>query len=199
MTDRLGNKRIPLTAAGQGIGRATALAFAAEGATIIATDIDAGKLAGLPGTARALDVRDAPQNPAKFDLAAGEGSVAFPEIGLVGSVHRDPAMAGRQPQDQGALALVFFLKVQQQGAQVALDPFGGVFGGETIDTAFDPRDHQCLPAIARQVLGPFAGEGEQVTDRGDLGRLGNLTKRLGSPQEAQAATLPDITLDRSPG
>ncbi len=47
MTDRLKNKIAVITAAGQGIGRAIADAFAAEGAGVIATDIDAGKLAGL--------------------------------------------------------------------------------------------------------------------------------------------------------
>ncbi len=36
-----------LTAAGQGIGRATAKAFAAAGANVVATDVDAAKLAGL--------------------------------------------------------------------------------------------------------------------------------------------------------
>lgn len=36
-----------VTAAGQGIGRATAQAFAAAGATVVATDVDASKLAGL--------------------------------------------------------------------------------------------------------------------------------------------------------
>ena len=36
-----------VTAAGQGIGRATAQAFAAAGATVIATDVDTAKLAGL--------------------------------------------------------------------------------------------------------------------------------------------------------
>jgi 2-keto-3-deoxy-L-fuconate dehydrogenase len=51
-----------VTAAGQGIGRATALAFAAAGARVIATDVDAAKLDGL-GSATihtaALDVLDA--------------------------------------------------------------------------------------------------------------------------------------------
>ncbi len=45
---RLSGKRAFLTAAAQGIGRATAIAFAREGATVIATDINADKLEGLP-------------------------------------------------------------------------------------------------------------------------------------------------------
>jgi 2-keto-3-deoxy-L-fuconate dehydrogenase len=47
MTDRLKNKLALVTAAGQGIGRAIAEAFIAEGATVIATDISLGKLDGL--------------------------------------------------------------------------------------------------------------------------------------------------------
>ena len=41
---RLNNKKIVVTAAAQGIGRATALAFAKEGANVIATDINEEKL-----------------------------------------------------------------------------------------------------------------------------------------------------------
>ncbi|HUB14229.1 MAG TPA: SDR family oxidoreductase [Acetobacteraceae bacterium] len=40
MPDTLANKTAFVTAAGQGIGRATALAFAAEGARVIATDVN---------------------------------------------------------------------------------------------------------------------------------------------------------------
>jgi 2-keto-3-deoxy-L-fuconate dehydrogenase len=40
MAGRLADKTAFVTAAGQGIGRATALAFAAEGATVIATDVN---------------------------------------------------------------------------------------------------------------------------------------------------------------
>ena len=58
MAGRLLGKTALVTAAGQGIGRATALAFIAEGARVIATDLDPAKLAGLDGAdSRALDVR----------------------------------------------------------------------------------------------------------------------------------------------
>ena len=58
MAGRLTGKIAVITAAGQGIGRAIAEAFAAEGAQVIATDLDAGKLNGL-AAARLLrlDVR----------------------------------------------------------------------------------------------------------------------------------------------
>lgn len=60
--DRLKGKTCLVTAAGQGIGRATARAMHAEGARVIATDIAAAALADLagPGVETApLDVRDA--------------------------------------------------------------------------------------------------------------------------------------------
>src|SRR5262244_2309799 len=58
MAGRLKGKVALVTAAGQGIGRAIAAAFAAEGAKVIATDLDAGKLKGLRAAERrALDVR----------------------------------------------------------------------------------------------------------------------------------------------
>ena len=57
---RLDGKRILITAAGQGIGRATALACAAEGAQVIATDLRAELLDGLDGMrTEILDVTDA--------------------------------------------------------------------------------------------------------------------------------------------
>ena len=46
---RLQNKKIIVTAAAQGIGRATAIAFSKEGASVIATDINAEKLSLLKG------------------------------------------------------------------------------------------------------------------------------------------------------
>ena len=60
MGGRLAGKTALITAAGQGIGHATAVAFQNEGARLWATDIDEAKLAGLATlggvTCRALDV-----------------------------------------------------------------------------------------------------------------------------------------------
>jgi 2-keto-3-deoxy-L-fuconate dehydrogenase len=72
---RLAGKRALVTAAGQGIGRASALAMAREGARVIATDINAETLGALKDEAgglaletRLLDVRD----PAAVAAAAAE-------------------------------------------------------------------------------------------------------------------------------
>ena len=57
------NKTVLITAAGQGIGKASALAFARAGAKVIATDVNDAALAELSGqanvTTRHLDVLDA--------------------------------------------------------------------------------------------------------------------------------------------
>src|SRR5436305_2665188 len=62
MPDRLKGKRGIVTAAAAGIGRSAAIAFAREGATVFATDIDVKGLAALAkdGVAEVarLDVRD---------------------------------------------------------------------------------------------------------------------------------------------
>ena len=59
---RLQGKHILITAAGQGIGKATVLAMVAEGATVWATDVNASLLEGFKGMEHVhtavLDVMD---------------------------------------------------------------------------------------------------------------------------------------------
>lgn len=57
MAGRLEGKVALLTAAAAGIGRATAEAFAAQGAKVIATDLNLDGLKGIAGETRQLDVR----------------------------------------------------------------------------------------------------------------------------------------------
>ena len=80
---RLAGKTAFVTAAGQGIGRASAEAFLAEGAKVFATDIDPDKLAGLDGAERfALDVTDAASIAAAVERA-GSVDVLFNCAGYV--------------------------------------------------------------------------------------------------------------------
>jgi 2-keto-3-deoxy-L-fuconate dehydrogenase len=82
---RLAGKRAVITAAAQGIGRASALAFAREGAKVIATDINMTALEGLraEGIATAkLDVLDAGAIEA-FGKATGTIDVLFNCAGYV--------------------------------------------------------------------------------------------------------------------
>jgi len=84
--DRLKGKRAFITAAGQGMGRAAAIAFAAEGAQVWATDVNAEALRSLEGTprvtTRVLDVTDsgAVERVAK---EAGDVNVVFNCAGIV--------------------------------------------------------------------------------------------------------------------
>jgi 2-keto-3-deoxy-L-fuconate dehydrogenase len=75
MADRLIGKRALVTAAAQGIGHATARAFAAEGAQVVATDVNhdkLGELNGVPGIDTGLlDVTD---NQAVLAVAAELGT-----------------------------------------------------------------------------------------------------------------------------
>jgi 2-keto-3-deoxy-L-fuconate dehydrogenase len=75
---RLGGKKALVTAAAQGIGRASALAFAAEGASVVATDIDEMKLEALKAASRgALETRklDVIDGAAIKALASALGAV----------------------------------------------------------------------------------------------------------------------------
>lgn len=87
MAERLKNKSAILTAAGEGIGRSTALAFAAEGARVIATDINQNALDQLHETnpkiqIYRLDVTD-PYAIMAFSVEMGAIDILFNCAGFV--------------------------------------------------------------------------------------------------------------------
>lgn len=85
MTPTLAGKRAFVTAAAQGIGRATALAFAEAGAEVVATDIAAAKLATLTHArlrTAPLDVRD-DKAVAAAAKSAGTIDILFNGAGFV--------------------------------------------------------------------------------------------------------------------
>ena len=84
---RLAGKRAFITAAGQGIGRAAAVAMAREGAHVIATDVNEAALATLAADGietHVLNVRD-PTAIAKAVSKAGNINILFNCAGFVAS------------------------------------------------------------------------------------------------------------------
>jgi 2-keto-3-deoxy-L-fuconate dehydrogenase len=102
---RLKNKICVVTAAGQGIGAATARAFAREGATVWATDVDGGKLEALAGVAgirtHRLDVLD---KAAIGALAAQTGAIDV-LFNCAGFVHHGTILDATDEQWQFAFNL----------------------------------------------------------------------------------------------
>ena len=103
MAGRLAGRRCLVTAAAQGIGRATALAFAAEGAEVVATDRDVAKLEGLTArniATRPLDVLD----EAQIAAAAAEGpfDVLF---NCAGFVHQNTILSATEEEWEFGFAL----------------------------------------------------------------------------------------------
>jgi 2-keto-3-deoxy-L-fuconate dehydrogenase len=85
MVRRIAGKVAVVTAAGNGIGRATAKMFAAEGAKVVATDINESALPDLPDvTRRRLDVTD-PEAIREFTAEIGPIDVLFNCAGFVHS------------------------------------------------------------------------------------------------------------------
>ncbi len=87
MAGRLEGKTAFVTAAGQGIGRGVALAYAAEGARVFATDINEETLATLPDEADGdlsafrMDVRDA--EAVKAGITRADPDILFNAAGFV--------------------------------------------------------------------------------------------------------------------
>ena len=81
MTGRLEGKRALITAAGQGIGRATAEMFLAEGAELYASDVDTGLLDGLDCEHLMIDARN--DSSVEAGVEAAEPDILFNCAGFV--------------------------------------------------------------------------------------------------------------------
>src|ERR1700734_2235999 len=101
MAGRLAGKAALLTAAAAGIGRATAEAFAREGARVIATDIDVAGLEGLDAEKRKLDVRS---NEAVEALAREVGPIDI-LFNCAGFVHHGTVLTTSDAEDRKSTRL----------------------------------------------------------------------------------------------
>jgi len=110
VSNRLAGKTAFVTAAGQGIGRATAEAFAREGARVIATDVNEQLLATLAGTpnvsVQRLDVLD----PAAISAAAAATGAVDVLFNGAGFVHAGTVLDCTEEQ----WAFAFDLNVRSQ-------------------------------------------------------------------------------------
>ena len=109
MAGRLQGKVALVTAAGQGIGRAIAELFAAEGATLIATDVEESKLAGLKAAkSLKLDVRSAEDVEALANIIDREYGGLDVLANVAGYVHHGTVLEA----DDKAWDLSFDLNVK---------------------------------------------------------------------------------------
>ena len=97
MTGRLAGKTAFVTAAAQGIGRATALAFAAEGASVFATDLNGagvGEIMGAGLRTATLDVLD----PAAIAAASAWSGPVDILFNCAGFVHQGTVLDAKEDE-----------------------------------------------------------------------------------------------------
>ena len=130
---RLHGKTALVTAAGQGMGRASALALAAEGAQVWATDVDARLLDSLAGVANIrtarLDVLDA---QAIDDFVAGLASVDV-LFNCAGRVHNGSVLEASDDDLEAAFALN--VRAQFRMIRAVLPKMLAAGGGSIINMA----------------------------------------------------------------
>jgi 2-keto-3-deoxy-L-fuconate dehydrogenase len=140
---RLQGKHILITAAGQGIGKATVLAMAAEGATVWATDVNPGLLEGFKGMAQVhtavLDVMD------KAAIQAQIGAMDRIDglFNCAGYVHSGTALTATD--DDWNLAFNLNVRSQFWAIQAALPKMIAQGGGSIINMASVASSLKGLP------------------------------------------------------
>jgi len=140
---RLQGKHILITAAGQGIGKATVLAMVAEGATVWATDVNPSLLEGFKGMAQVhtavLDVMD------KAAIQAQIGAMDRIDglFNCAGYVHSGTALTATD--DDWNLAFNLNVRSQFWAIQAALPKMIAQGGGSIINMASVASSLKGLP------------------------------------------------------
>ena len=127
---RLAGKRALITAAGQGIGRATAQAFAREGATVFATDLDASLLDDLPEGVERFRLDALNDDDLAMGVERAEPDVLF---NCAGFVHAGTLLEATD--DEFAFAFNLNVRAMFKSMQLALPGMIGRGGGSIINIA----------------------------------------------------------------
>jgi 2-keto-3-deoxy-L-fuconate dehydrogenase len=167
---RLKGKTALVTAAGQGIGRASVLAMAAEGAQVLATDVNEALLAGYAGVANVttarLDVMDKVAIHALIDRT-GPVNVLF---NCAGFVHNGSIL--QATDDDWSFAFNLNVRAQFWMIQAALPKMLANGGGSIINMASVCGSLKGLPnrfaygaskaavvGLTKSVAADFVGQG----------------------------------------
>ncbi|SOD72680.1 NAD(P)-dependent dehydrogenase (short-subunit alcohol dehydrogenase family) [Jatrophihabitans sp. GAS493] len=179
MTDRLAGKVAVITGAGSGIGLATAVRFAAEGAKVVCADIDAvaGKAAAeqVGGTFVLVDVTDEEQVKALFQSAVdtyGGLHIAFNNAGISppedDSILTTGLEAWRRVQEVNLTSVYLCSKYAIEhmragggGSIINTASFVAVMGSATSQISYTASKGGVL-AMSRELAVEFAREGIRV-------------------------------------
>ena len=168
---RLKDKRAVVTAAGAGIGRASALTFHKEGAQVFAVDVDAAALESLaaeaPGVTTALvDVRDDRQME-RFFVNAGRCDVLFNCAGMVpgGTVLDSSLEAFNAAWDLNLLSMVRAIRAALPGMLEA--GRGSIINMSSVASSVTGVPNRCIygttkaavVGLTKSVAADFVGRG----------------------------------------
>jgi len=153
---RLEGKIAVVTAAGAGIGRATALAFHAEGAAVHATDIDASSLAALkaeaPGLETAVfDVRDEARI-SRFFASLQRCDVLFNCAGVVpgGSVLESDISAFMDAWDINVVSMV--RTIQAALPKMLVAGAGAIINVSSVASSITGVPNRCVYGVTKAAV-----------------------------------------------
>ncbi len=147
---RLAGKRAFVTAAGQGIGRAIAEAFAREGADVTATDLDPALLEGLDATCFGLDVTDK-------DAGARLATAALEAFGRIcaGVVHHGAVLDASD--DEFDFAVTLNIRSQFHAIQAALPGMiergaGSIINISSVASSVIAAQNRCVYGMSKAAV-----------------------------------------------